>query len=289
MSLLDRIHAANDANLGDYLPLCIGAETVGLIWRPQLDAIIDSGLPLKIDGKRCLWQPPGDFAANSALLAECAATWRKNGLIDGWRDEQYAIASGFYAPAHAVIERAAMPVLGACGYGVHVNGLVEKQGQTWMWLGERAADKPTDPGKLDQIAAGGIPHGIGIFANMQKECAEEAALPLTLSAQARAVSMTSYLRQTTSGIRADVLFNYDLWLPPDFVPHNRDGEVARFICLPLEEVAERVADSDAVKFNSALVIIDLLIRHGHLTPEHRDYQAIASQLNPRDLLIARMI
>lgn len=285
MSFLDRIHEANNANLAEYLPLYVQGEQVGLIWQPQLDAIRDSGLELHINGRHCHWETPGGFAENSALLADCAEKWLTSGLVSGWRNENYAIAASFHDAPCAVIERAAMPVLGACGYGVHVNGLTMRNGKPHMWLGRRAPDKSTDPDKLDQIAAGGIPHGIGIFANMQKECEEEAALPAELTASARAVSMTSYLRQTENGIRADVLFNYDLWLPPDFIPENRDGEVAEFLCLPVEDVADIVAESDAVKFNSAIVIIDFLIRHGHLTPEHRDYAAIASRLNPRELLL----
>lgn len=288
MSFLDRIREANNADLDDYLPLFAGGEMVGLVWRELFGTLCESGLDLRLEGRRCVWHTPGSFADNSALLAECARAWLSCGLIDGWRDERYAVAAGFYHAPYAVIERAAMPVLGACGYGVHVNGLTRRDGIVHMWLGRRAADKSTDPDKLDQIAAGGIPHGLSIFANMQKECEEEAALPAALSATARAVGMGSYLRRTENGIRADVLFNYDLWLPEDFVPVNTDGEVAEFVCLPLGEVAQIVADSDEVKFNSALVIIDFLIRHGHLTPEHPDYQAVAGRLNPREVLLARL-
>lgn len=287
MSYIARIREANNADLADYLPLWVEDRRVGLIWRPQLDLIRDSGIALRVENGHCHWQPPGDFHDNSALLAACARQWLQSGLVSGWRDENYAIAADFYTPPCAVIERAAMPVLGACGYGVHVNGLTKRNNEVHMWLGKRAHDKSTDPGKLDQIAAGGIPHGISVFANMQKECEEEAALPPELTQHARAVGMTSYLRQTENGIRADVLFNYDLWLPPDFTPENRDGEVAEFICLPLHDIAAIVEHTDNIKFNSALVIIDLLIRHGHLTPEHRDYQAIAGSLNPREILLSR--
>lgn len=288
MSFVARIREANNACLDEYVPLFAGGEMVGLLWRELLDTVRTSGVDVRLTGKRCVWHTPGGFAENSALLAECARTWLASGLISGWRDECYAVAAGFYAAPQAVIERAAMPVLGACGYGVHVNGLTLRDGIAHMWLGRRAHDKSTDPGKLDQIAAGGIPHGLGVFANMQKECEEEAALPAALTASAQAVGMTSYLRQTESGIRADVLFNYDLWLPADFTPRNTDGEVAEFLCLPVSEVADILAGSDEVKFNSALVIIDFLIRHGYLTPEHRDYQEIAGALNPREVLLARL-
>lgn len=287
MSFLDRLREANNANPEEYRPLLVGDDLVGLIWQAQWDTVRQD-LDIRAEGKRCRWHVPGGVAENSALLAQCAQDWLARGIISGWRDECYAVAAGFYRPPHALLERAAMPMLGACGYGIHVNGLTLRDGKTHMWLGRRAPDKSTDPDKLDQIAAGGIPHGLGVFANMQKECEEEAALPPAISATAQAVGMTSYLRQTDSGIRADVLFNYDLWLPPDFTPRNTDGEVAEFLCLPIAEVMEIVADSEEVKFNSALVIIDFLVRHGHLTPEHPDYQAIAGQLNPRDVLLAQL-
>lgn len=287
MSFLARINEANNADLDEYLPLFVGGEAVGLIWQALWDEV-RADLDIRREGNRCVWHNSGDFARDSATLAACAQQWLAKGIIDGWRDECYALSAGFYHKPHALLERAAMPVLGACGYGVHVNGLTIREGQVHMWLGRRAAGKSTDPGKLDQIAAGGIAHGIGIFANMQKECAEEASLPPELTAGAQAVGMSSYLRQTASGIRADVLFNYDLWLPQDFVPHNHDGEVAEFLCLPIRDVIQLVESTDEVKFNSALVIIDFLVRYGHLTPERHDYQAIVGRLNPRDVLLARL-
>jgi hypothetical protein len=76
-------------------------------------------------------------------------------------------------------------------------------------------------------------------------------------------------------LRNDTMFVYDLELPADFKPVNNDGEIASFRLMELDEVAEILAAGEDFKFNVALVLIDFLIRHGHLTPEHPDYSDLA--------------
>lgn len=45
--------------------------------------------------------------------------------------------------------------------GVHLNGFVcLPGGSRELWVARRSASKPTWPGKLDHIAAGGQPHGL---------------------------------------------------------------------------------------------------------------------------------
>ena len=46
--------------------------------------------------------------------------------------------------------------------------------------------------------------------------------------------------ETTLGIRDDVLFVYDLEVPDDFVPENRDGEFVGFELMPATAVLERI-------------------------------------------------
>ena len=41
--------------------------------------------------------------------------------------------------------------------------------------------------------------------------------------------------------------------------------------LPVEEVADLIANTDRFKNNCNLVIIDFLLRHGHVRPEQRGY------------------
>lgn len=267
MTYLTRIQQLNSANLAEYRPLILDGDAVGLIWEHNLARLQAHGIALREEGARYIWDAPADFAARNRLLANLAAALYRSGYISGWRDEKLPLLASLHHPARALIERAAAPVLGVCGYGVHANGITERDGVPHMWIARRAASKSVEPGKLDQIAAGGIPHGIGILANLIKESGEEAAIPEVLARQARPVGTISYTAQTENGIRADLLYLYDLHLPADFRPVNSDGEVAEFLCLPLDEVARLVRETEEFKLNSAVVVIDYLIRHGYLTPD----------------------
>lgn len=267
MTYLAKIEQLNSADLAAYRPLILDGDPVGLIWRDNLARLRGHGLDLRDDGDRLIWYAPADFAARNAILAELAQALAAEGYVRGWRNEQLPLLANLHRPVRALIERAAAPVIGVCGYGVHVNGTTTRDGVPHMWIARRATTKSVEPGKLDQLAAGGIPYGIGVFANLIKESDEEAAIPEALARQARPVGIISYTAQTENGIRADLLYLYDLHLPADFRPVNRDGEVAEFLCLPLDEVARLVRETEEFKLNSAVVVIDYLIRHGYLTPD----------------------
>ena len=103
-------------------------------------------------------------------------------------------------------------------------------------------------------------------------------MPAALAGQAVAVGALAYNRVAQRGYRRDVLYCYDLELPEDFVPRNTDGEVEEFRLLPIEEVARLVRETDDFKLNCNLVIIDFLIRHGLLPPDHDDYLSLVSGL-----------
>ena len=174
-----------------------------------------------------------------------------------------------------------MPWLGVRGYGVHMNGFVHGTHGLKMWVARRALSKPTGPGKLDQMVAGGQPADIGLYDNMMKECAEEAGIPLDIARCARAVGAITYALETSVGFRPDLLFNFDLDLPEDFSPVNTDGEVDAFYLWPIERVVETVRNSDEFKFNCALVVIDFLVRHGYIAADDPDYSDIVEGLLAR--------
>ena len=59
---------------------------------------------------------------------------------------------------------------------------------------------------------------------------------------------------------------------------EQDGEVESFQRLPIEEVANIIANTDKFKDNCNLVIIDFLIRHGFIKPEQEDYLELLAGL-----------
>lgn len=160
------------------------------------------------------------------------------------------------------IDRGALPLLGIAARGVHVNGVVKRHNQCYLWVGHRAANKRLDPGKMDHLAAGGVSAGLSPFDTMIKEAAEEAGIPAILSRQAQQVATLNYLQNRPEGLRRDTLYCYDLILPDDFTPRPVDGEVTRFELMKLETVVQLVRDTDEFKFNVNLVLIDFFIRHG---------------------------
>ena len=69
-------------------------------------------------------------------------------MLRGWRDEQFAVRPTFHSRESLTVERAAAPLFGAAAYGVFCNGFVREHGRpAHVWLGKRAADKPTWPGR----------------------------------------------------------------------------------------------------------------------------------------------
>ena len=147
------------------------------------------------------------------------------------------------------------------------------------------ADKGTYPGMLDNMVAGGQPHGLGLKENMVKECGEEAGIPPEIAQRVQPVGMILYDHQSGDGAKPDRQYCFDLEVPADFEPVAADGEVDEFMLWPIEQVAARVRDTFAFKFNCNLVIIDFLIRHGILDPDSEpDYTDLCRGLYKGDAL-----
>jgi hypothetical protein len=280
MSYLDRIHECNAHDLGHFRPFRVGAVRVGWVKHGFAARLAElSGVFAVADDQVRLAAGLDDYAARTDAVDGALRTLAAAGEVPGWRDEPYPVGTGFHAAPLFQMERAAVPRFGIPAYGIHVNGYVRDGGQIRMWIGRRALDKPTYPGELDNMIAGGQPVGIGLMENVIKEAAEEAAVPAALAATAVAVGAISYCQETADGLKPDVMFTYDLELPADFVPHNTDGEIAEFMLLPAREVMEITEHTSDFKLNCALVNMDFFIRHGLLAPDHPDYVAIVRGLH----------
>ncbi|XP_027070811.2 nudix hydrolase 20, chloroplastic-like isoform X2 [Coffea eugenioides] len=203
-------------------------------------------------------------------------------LIPGIRNELFPVVSSFGSPIFFSVERAAAPYFGTKAYGVHMNGYVEKDGQKYLWVGKRSEVKPTYPGMLDHLVAGGLPHGISCEKNLVKECEEEAGIPSSISGRAVPVGAISYMDIDGHRFKRDVMFCYDLKLPEGFIPRNEDGEVESFKLVPVTHVANIIRSTEFYKANCNLVIIDFLFRHGYITPENIGYLKLLQSLRSGD-------
>lgn len=281
MSLLDRIRECDNAGaLDSYLPFCVGEVRVGWVHRnfaPALHpfddvfAMSDRGITLA--------RGLDDYAARSVAVDRALRALDRDGHFAGWRDEPYPVGTGYHRPPLFEMERTAVPRFGVPAYGIHVHGYLRDGADILMWIGRRADDKPTYPGMLDQMIAGGQPVGIGLMENVIKEAGEEAAVPAHIAATARSVGAVSYCHECDEGLKPDVMFVYDLELPRDFVPRNTDGEMSEFRLLPAADVMEITAETRDFKFNCAVANIDFFVRHGLLTPDDPDYVEIVRGLH----------
>jgi hypothetical protein len=279
MSYLDRIRACQVFEADAYRTFRVAGEAVGLVPHRLAGRLADFPDVFSVTADAVEVAPALTGAeARTAAVDRVLQVLARDGWFPGWRDEPYPVASRFGGPALLLLERAAVPRFGVRGRGVHVNGFVRDGDAITMWIGTRSADRQVEPGKLDQLVAGGQPAGLSLAENLVKEAAEEAAMPPELVAQARPVSVLTYRTERAEGLRDDVVFVYDLELPADFVPRCADGEIARFDRLPLDDVAAIVRDTDRFKFNCALVVIDFLLRHGRLDPDEPDFLEIAEGL-----------
>jgi len=251
-----------------YLPFRIGAEQVG--WLEPEAARALTFLPKSVhfgpEGVALATGLRGP-AARGAALAEVARALARAGF-GRIRGEEFDVRAAPDGPVLATVDRGVLPALGIISQGVHLNGLVRrppgKGGGLHLWVGWRAKDKAVAPGQMDNVVAGGIPAGLTPERCLAKEAEEEASLPAEIALRARPAGRVSYIMRTEEGMRRDLLHVFDLELPEDVIPRPNDDEVERFELWPIGRVMEAVRDTEGVKFNVNLVLIDLFLREGLL-------------------------
>ena len=226
----------------------------------------------------------GEFTSaehRSVVIAEVVESLATETVITGWRDELVTVAETFYSPPLFHIERAASRHFGLTMHASHLNGLTEKNGVLHMWIARRADNKSVDPGKLDNLAAGRIARGMSPINTLVKESFEEAGIPPALATTANGAGMVRCKREVDEGMHHELIFVHDIILPADFVPHNQDGEVTDFQCLPLADMLERLeSNPDEFTVDAALVALDCLIRRGVFSSARQDYLEIIHALRP---------
>lgn len=278
MAFLDHIAACNTHDLGKFRPFVVDGQSIGHV-RHDVAAALNGDPCVEVSERAVVFRAGGSVAARSdALDAACERLRHRLGA-PAFKGERYAVSAGWGRPVLMSVDRACVSLFGVPAHGVHVNGFVRTPAGLELWIGQRADDKAVAPGKLDNMIAGGQPAHLSLMDNLVKEAAEEADVPEALARTATAAGVVSYCLEDEWGLKPDVMFCYDLEVPPGFTPRNTDGEIQDFRRLPVAEITRLVRDTFDFKYNVPLVILDFLIRHGVLTPDSEpDYLAIARGL-----------
>jgi 8-oxo-dGTP pyrophosphatase MutT (NUDIX family) len=264
----------------DYLPLRADGRSVGWLTAPRAARL--AGWPQYFtadpNAVRCA-ASLATFETRTAAFAEVARTLAAEGALTAWRDERYpAAAQPGEAPLFE-LERAAARYFGIHTFAAHANGVVGTVEHWKMWLARRSPVKPIDPGLLDNLIGGGIAAGSDASATLVKEAWEEAGIALDRAREAIACGEVHLCRDQPDGLQHETIYVHDLWLPADFVPSNQDGEaVEHRLCAPAE-VLDTIATDD-VTADASLVIVDFLLRHGHIPRSDPSFAALDALRRP---------
>lgn len=283
MSLLDKVRRCNRRDLSRYVPFAADGRQLGWI-TPERAAVllsfVDVFAPLARQKGVTFASDLADAPARSATVATRVPDLPQS-LFAKPRQELYAIREHWSAPEAFRLDRALVPAFGARAYGVHLNGYVRRGDDYSLWIGTRAPNLKVEPGKRDNMVAGGQPANLSLMDNLVKECGEEAHIAEALARRATPAGVLSYAFDAPEGLRMDTLLCYDLEVPGDIVPQPSE-EITRFDLIPVHDVLALVRDTQDFKFNVGLVIMDFAMRHGLLTPDtEADFELIAAGLRER--------
>jgi len=282
MSYLNKVEDCNRRDLRRFVPFTVADTQYGWLTHERAAAVLafpDVFQPL---GTGVALNPKlVTVAARSKAVAQIADQLVATGLFLKPRGELYAVRNRWSDRPAFRIDRALVPGFGLRAYGVHVNGYVEKRGGLHLWIGTRARDVGVEPGKHDNMVAGGQPADLSLMDNLGKECAEEAHLAPKLARTAKPTGVLTYCFESPQGLKADTLFCFDLAMPMGIKPRPSE-EISAYDLMPIAEVLKRVRTTGSFKFNVNLVILDFAVRHGILTPENEpDYEKIVAGLHER--------
>jgi 8-oxo-dGTP pyrophosphatase MutT (NUDIX family) len=239
-----------------YVPLWIGGAIRGRVRRDLLDLL--RGMPEIADAPVGLALRDLGLAGpgRNRLLQRLARRLRAAGVVADWRDEQSSILDE-QGREVARCERGVFRTLGIRNRAVHVNGFLP-DGR--IWVARRSQRKRSDPGMLDNIAAGGVGAGETLRRCAARELWEEAGVPAWRARRVHFPGMAILsLREVRFGLHDEQVVVADLELSSRFEPIGRDGEVAEFLCLERADVLRRL-DAGEFTIEAALAMRDFLQR-----------------------------
>lgn len=210
-------------------------------------------------------------------------------ILRKWREEQYLILG---IRRKVRMARAGSALFGIHTIGVHMMAFCKNQlGEMKLWVARRSLAKQTFPGMLDNTVGGGMSAEEDEAECIVREAKEEASLPEAfVKEHAKPVGTISYfyIRDVRAGgpdevglLQPATHHMYDLDLPEHIVPKPSDGEVQEFYLLTVVETVKALK-AGQFKPNSAVALIDFLIRHGHVSAKDDvDYRELVSRIHRR--------
>lgn len=257
------------------VPFRLGSRAVGSVARAHLGALERFERDLRVTDSQV--ELTAAAAQRDEILAHLNAQLHADGLIVAWRDEPFPLLDPHTGDVLATFERAATRFWGTMTRGAHCNGFVRgADGRpSHLWIARRSLTKATDPGKLDNLVGGGVPHGQTPHQTMVREGWEEAGLDAATMQRAQPGRVLYLERDIPEGCMVEQVHSFDLELPEGCTPCNQDGEVSQLTCMDIRSAAWAAA-RDEMTVDAALVTLDFLLRHGLLEPAEHERLALCA-------------
>ena len=241
------VHAVDRPVPPQFVGFYLGEQRIGRLAPEHVAPLLEELPQCRLSERGVVWLGGERCGAQerSVQLAAAAQALRQAGWITGWRDELYSYWGEIeHAPdpaePHAfALERAAFRFFGLRSHAVHINGFAP-DGR--VWCGIRSLSKATDPGRIDNLAAGGLSAGESVLDCAIRELHEEAGLDPELARQVQPAGRLVTRRRESQGWHDEALLVYNLLLPAGTVPRNLDGEVSGFLCLSPQQAMARLGE-----------------------------------------------
>ncbi|XKL61866.1 hypothetical protein PGB90_001699 [Kerria lacca] len=261
----------SDLQNKEYYPFVVNRVQVGLIRSDILKFLLQYPDVFQFQSNHVLLNPAlKNYVDRSKSVDAVLRDLRSQKVLStlkGWRDENFEVRATYSTENLLKMDRSATCLFGICNYGVDINGYTNdpKKGLC-IWLQKRSRTKQRWPGKWDNMVGGGLSCGYSILETAFKEAEEEASIPNELMLKLKSCGSVSFFFENEQGLFPNTEFVFDLELPPDFIPKNKDGEVEEFELLSAQDALDRTFSSE-FKTTSCPVLIDFLIRHGFIRPD----------------------
>lgn len=150
-----------------------------------------------------------------------------------------------------------------------------------MWLAIRGAGVDADVGCYDMIASGCMTIGQTRQEALYCEAEEECGMPHELMQHVKSGAEIHVMYHLSNGFILDEICHvFDLDTKNLFKPTVvKKLEVDHFELLSIAEVVELIEKTERVKPQIALLLVDFMIRHGHLKPDIPAYAQIVEELS----------
>ena len=200
------------------------------------------------------WRLMGDV---SVSLNKLAKVLHDAGLAGAWRGEQLAVHDQF-DHFKGTVERAAVRPLGIATSAVHLIGRVP-DGR--FWCQQRAFDKPNDPGLWDTLMGGMVSSADTVETALARETWEEAGLQLAdlqdMRYGGRLTTRRPAAEGNGAGYKIEDIDWYCCTVPEGVTPENRDGEVAQFALMEVDDMLARIRQG-SFTMEAALIVAEAL-------------------------------